>query len=152
MDKALGVTGQHMSPRMKVALTRVITEEVTAQANASRTVESHLRNCKCFPMEIVSKWSVNLCSHITYSQLPLTPFLVKIKWQHSCIVWGDWRGSNTNNFRHKTDRKFMLPCDRVSPSTRRYVELRSKNCEHIGASTITWMSIARSGHFFNQIC
>lgn len=66
MDKALGVTGQHMSPRMEVALTLVITEEVTAQTNALRTVESRLRNCKFFYIEIVTKLSENLCSHITY--------------------------------------------------------------------------------------
>ena len=47
MDKALGVFGQHISLQMVAALTLAITEENIMQANASRTVGSHLKQCKC---------------------------------------------------------------------------------------------------------
>ena len=46
MDKALGVIGQPILLQMVVALTLVITEELTATANAARTVGSPLSSCK----------------------------------------------------------------------------------------------------------
>jgi hypothetical protein len=47
MDKALDVTGQLLLLQKVVALTHAIIEELIVQANAERTVASHLRNCKC---------------------------------------------------------------------------------------------------------
>lgn len=46
MDKALGVTGQLMSLQMVVAPPPAITEDLTVQTNASKTVGNHLSNCK----------------------------------------------------------------------------------------------------------
>lgn len=51
MDKALGVTGQPMSPKMGVAPTLVITGELIVQTNALRIVGSRLSHCKRSYME-----------------------------------------------------------------------------------------------------
>jgi hypothetical protein len=47
MDKALDAIGQCMSLQMVVAPTLAITEDLIMQANAARTVGSHLKHCKC---------------------------------------------------------------------------------------------------------
>jgi hypothetical protein len=47
MDKALDGIGRHISLQRVVVLTLAITEDLMVQINASRTVGSHLRHCKC---------------------------------------------------------------------------------------------------------
>lgn len=87
MDKALGVTGQPISPRMGVALTLVITGEVIVQTNALRIVGSHLSHCKCPYMEKNSHTGPGILALISsISQVSRTPFVDEIKWKHTCFV------------------------------------------------------------------
>ena len=46
MDKALAVTGQLTLLQIGIALPPAITEDLTMQTNASKTVGNHLSNCK----------------------------------------------------------------------------------------------------------
>lgn len=47
MEKALGAIGPRMLLQIVAALTLAITGELTAQRNASKTVGSHPKYCKC---------------------------------------------------------------------------------------------------------
>ena len=47
MDKALGGIGQLMLLQIVVALIVAIIEDLSVPTNATRTVESHRRNCTC---------------------------------------------------------------------------------------------------------
>lgn len=65
MDKALGVIGQCMLLQIVAALTLAITEDLIVQVNASRTVGSHLKHCKCCTHHGKSIEVKRFISHIT---------------------------------------------------------------------------------------
>lgn len=89
MGKALGVTGQLILLQKVVALTLAITEEVTVQANVSRTAGNQPNNCK-YLLKLDSISPCNIHSDSLILQLPRPSLMVKTKWEHSSTVRGNW--------------------------------------------------------------